>query len=201
MFGHFLRSIWSSCSHNSSIGLRSGDCAGHSITDRIPAYSSSCIVWRHALGHCPVVGGNWLQSSAVHRVWHGVAKWSDSLPYSKSLLPPTPNLPAPKQPQTITLPPPCLTDGVRYSSSIFSLVLHLINVLLCDPNTSNLDLSVHNTFPNLPLSNVCVLLPILIFSFYWSVSNMTFSLPLCLEGQHLHCGRWDWRFAGVYFSN
>ena len=38
---------------------------------------SSCIVWRCALGHCPVVGGNWLQSSAVHRVWHGVAKWSD----------------------------------------------------------------------------------------------------------------------------
>ena len=50
------------------------------------------------------------------------------------------------QPQTITLPPPCLTDGVRHSSSIFSLVLRLTNVLLCDPNTSNLDLSVHNTF-------------------------------------------------------
>ena len=58
----------------------------------------------------------------------------------------SPTLPAPKQPQTITLPPPCLTDGVRHSSSIFSLVLHLTNVLLCDPNTSNLDLSVHNTF-------------------------------------------------------
>ena len=58
----------------------------------------------------------------------------------------SPTLPAPKQPQTITLPPPCLTDGVRHSSSIFSLVLHLTNVLLCDQNTSNLDLSVHNTW-------------------------------------------------------
>ena len=29
---------------------------------------------------------------------------------------------------------------------IFSLVLHLTNVLLCEPNTSNLDSSVHNTF-------------------------------------------------------
>ena len=57
----------------------------------------------------------------------------------------SPTLPAPKRPETITLPPPFLTDGVRHSSSIFSL-LHLTNVLLCDPNTSNLDSSVHNTF-------------------------------------------------------
>ena len=110
--------------------------------------NSSCIVWRCALGHCPVVGGNWLQSSAVHRVWHGVAKWSDSLPYSKSLLPCT-NLPpssAPKQPQTITLPPPYSTNGIRHTSNIASLVRRLSNVLLCDPNTSNVDQSVHNTF-------------------------------------------------------
>ena len=101
--------------------------------------NSYCIVWRCALGHCSVVGGNWLQSNAVHRVWHGVAKWSDSLPYSKFK---SPTLPAPKQPQTITLLPPCF----RHSSSIFSLFRRLKNVLLCDPNTSNLDLSVHNTF-------------------------------------------------------
>src|SRR4029434_2490129 len=39
---------------------------------RLPASSlnSSCIIWRCALGHCPVVGGNLLQSSAVHRIWH-----------------------------------------------------------------------------------------------------------------------------------
>ena len=35
---------------------------------------------------------------------------------------------------------------LKHSSSIISLVLHLTNFLLCDPNTSNLDLSVHNTF-------------------------------------------------------
>src|SRR4029434_2844608 len=33
-------------------------------------------------------------------------------------------------------------------------------------------------FSNLPLSNVCVLLPISIFSFYWPVSDVAFSLPL-----------------------
>ena len=51
-----------------------------------------CIVWSCSLGHCPVVGGNWLQLSAAHRVWHGVAKWSENLPSSRSLLPCT-NLP------------------------------------------------------------------------------------------------------------
>ena len=35
-----------------------------------------------------------------------------------------------------------------------------------------------------PLSSVGVLLPILIFSFYWPVWDMDFSLNLCLEGQH-----------------
>ena len=35
--------------------------------------------------------------------------------------------------------------------------MRLTNVNLSDPNTSNLDLSVHNTFSNLPLSSVCVL--------------------------------------------
>ena len=35
-----------------------------------------------------------------------------------------------------------------------------------------------------PLSSVCVLLPILIFSFYWPIWDMAFSLQLCLEYQH-----------------
>ena len=73
-------------------------------------------------------------------------------------------------------------------------------------------------FSNLPLSNVCVLLPILIFSFYWPVSDTAFSLPLCLEGQHsgVASSLWTSRLAfcwyhlmklpvedlwGVYFSN
>ena len=37
-----------------------------------------------------------------------------------------------------------------------------------------------------PLSSVCVLLDILIFSFYWPVWDMAFSLQLCLEDQ-LYC--------------
>ena len=39
-------------------------------------------------------------------------------------------------------------------------------------------------FSNLPLSSVCGILSILIFSFYWPVWDMDFSLQLCLEGQH-----------------
>src|SRR4029434_6702264 len=67
----------------------------------------------------------------------------------------SPTSPAPKQPQTITLSPPCLTDGVRHSSSIFSPILRLTNVLLCDPNTSNFNLSVHNTFQTSSVQCLC----------------------------------------------
>ena len=81
-----------------------------------------------------------------------------------------------KAPQTITLPPPCLTDGVKHSSSIFSAS----HVLLCDLNTSNLDLSFHNTFFQSSCP-VCVFLPI--FSYY-RPRDMAFSLQLCLEGKH-----------------
>ena len=35
-----------------------------------------------------------------------------------------------------------------------------------------------------PLSSGCVLLPILIFYFYWPVWDMAFSMQFCLEGQH-----------------
>jgi hypothetical protein len=49
-----------------------------------------------------------------------------------------------------------------------------------------------------PLWSVCVPLPILIFSFYWPVWDLAFSLQLCLEGQHLHCWRWDWCFPRYY---
>ena len=81
-----------------------------------------------------VVGGNWLQLSAVHRVSHGVAKWSDSIP-SRSLLPCT-NLPLYHHQSTLR-PSHCLHHAWQ---------MRLTNVLLCDPNTSNLDLSVHYTF-------------------------------------------------------
>ena len=46
----------------------------HSTVEKYIKTDGSCIVWSCALGHCPVVGGNWLQLSTVHRVWHGVAK-------------------------------------------------------------------------------------------------------------------------------
>lgn len=66
--------------------LLSGDCAGH--TDCQPTVSSriSCfILWICALGRCPVVGHDWLQSSAAHRIQLSVAKHSDSVPSASSL--------------------------------------------------------------------------------------------------------------------
>ena len=128
---------------------------------------------------------NCLQSSAVNRVWHGVAKWSDSLSYSKSLLPvQISTLPASKQPR----PSHYLHHACQMVSGTPPASFHLFCVsqmLFCViQNTTNLDSSVHNTFFYLPLSNVCDILPIFIFSFYWPVSDIAFSLPLCLEGQH-----------------
>lgn len=54
------------CSHNSWMGLRSGDWR------LLLPLNSSYIIWRCVSSHCPVVGWNWVQSRAV-------AKWSDTL--------------------------------------------------------------------------------------------------------------------------
>ena len=170
---------------------------GSDLPDPHTSLKSYCKVWRCALGHCPVVGGNCVQSSAVHRVWHGVAKWSDStlfkIPftlYKASILP------APKQPQTITLH----HHAWRWRQALLQHLFTCSASHKCSsvwskhltPNTKHLSITL---FSNLPLSNICVLLPILIFYFYW---------PLCLEGQHptsspspLHCGHWDWCIAGT----
>uniref|UniRef100_A0A0E9W5L7 Uncharacterized protein n=1 Tax=Anguilla anguilla TaxID=7936 RepID=A0A0E9W5L7_ANGAN len=61
-------------------------------------------------------------------------------------------------------------------------ISHMFFCVIQTPQTS-ICLS-RTLLSNLPLSNVCVLLPILIFTFYWPVSDMAFSLLLCLVGQH-----------------
>lgn len=89
--------------------------------------------------------------------------------------------PALKHSQTIMFPP-CLTDGIKYSSRIFSFVLHVTNVLLF--NANKLDLSVHNTSSPIILCPMSVFFCwFKIFSFYWFVTYMAFSLNLFLEGQ------------------
>ena len=108
--------------------------------------------------------------------WQWKMEWKHSFFKIPFTLYKSPTLPPPKHPQTITLPPPCLTDGVKHSSNIFSFFLHLTNILLCDPNLSNFDSSVHNTFSNLPLSSV--ILPILICYFYWPAWDMYFFATL-----------------------
>lgn len=92
---------------------------------RLTANSSNIAdtFWRCVLVHCPVVGWNWPQSSAVHRIWHGVAKSCDSFPSSWSL-PLCTNLLFYhfQSTQTIMLP-----EGIKHCSSIFSFILRLIN--------------------------------------------------------------------------
>ena len=51
-------------------------------------------------------------------------------------------------------------------------------------STSKTPVSTSTATSTVPLSSVCVLLAILIFSFYWPVWDMAFSLQLCLEDQH-----------------
>lgn len=163
------------------MGLRSALATLLQIAYQLPASSLniSYIIWRCALGHCPVVGGNWLQSSALHRIWHGVAKWSDGLPYLKSLLPCT-NLPL-HQHQSSPRPSHYLHHAWQMASGTPPASFHLfcVSQMFCVIQTPQTLISLSITlFSNLPLSNVCVLLPISIFSFYWPVSDMAFSLPL-----------------------
>ena len=129
------------------------------------------MVWSCALAHCPVVGGHWLQSSAVHRVWNGVAKWSDSFPFlSQDLFYPvqishfSPHQSSPR-------PSRCLHHAWQMASSTPPASSHLVRVsqmvffVIWTPQTQ-ISLSITLFFvSNLPLSSVCVLLPIFIFFF------------------------------------
>lgn len=68
------------------MGLEPIDCDGRSIIDRIRAgcfFPSYCIILSSALGQCSVVERNWLQSSTIYRVWHGVAKKSEKPSFFK----------------------------------------------------------------------------------------------------------------------
>lgn len=104
----------------------------------LTAYSLNIVdtFWRCVLGNYPVARWNWPQSSVVYRVWHGVAKSCDSFPSSMSL-PLCTNFLF-YHLQTITLPSPCLTDGIKHCPRIFSFVRS--SVLSED---LNLDSSVH----------------------------------------------------------
>lgn len=110
----------------------------------------------------------------VHGVWLGAARSFLQVPstlYS--------TLPPPKQPQTIMLHPPCLTDGIKHCSCIFSFVL------LFDWTTSN--------FKHISTT----LLPISVFYFigfleqfchevqHLDVTCPVLKLPLVFDGYHL----------------
>lgn len=87
-------------------------------------------------------------------VLEGVAKYRNSCPSSRPLLPCTnPNLP----PQSRPRPSHCLHRA-------WSLSLHLTNVLPCDPTTSNLD----SYFNIPPFSELLFLLATLRYGFFSS---------------------------------
>lgn len=68
-----------------------------------------CIILSSALAHCPAVKQNWLQPSTAHSVQYGVR----SLPFIGFLSPCT-HFKFSPQHQTITMPPPCLTDSINW---------------------------------------------------------------------------------------
>lgn len=81
----------------------------------------------------------------------------------------------------ITFPPS--TDGVKHFS-IFSLVLHLTKVLLYDPNTSNFNSSVDNTFfPGVWKLSSGFFPHLSFFPLISQSSHMALSLLLCQESQ------------------
>src|SRR4029434_3527103 len=94
----------------------------------------------------------------AHRVWHGVAKWRDSLPYLKSLLPCT-NLPL-HQPQSSPRPSHYLHHACQMASGTLPASFHLFCVsqmFFCVIQTPQTLIRLSITlFSNLPLSNVCV---------------------------------------------
>ena len=89
------------------------------------------------------------------------------------------HLPPPKHPQTITLGVLWqMASSTPPASLNFFCISRLSIFVIRTPQTYICLFIKKNS--NLPLSSVCVLLPILIFSFYWPVWDMAFSLQLCL---------------------
>lgn len=139
------------------------------LFDSAPWISWCFKTWCHSLVSFCVTGSN--QASSTR---YGMALQNRVISFLNQnplTLLWSPTLAAPKHPQTATFPPPCLTDVIKNSSNIFSFVLIPTNVL-CDPNTSNLDLSLTLSFIFLHL--VYVLSPTIIVSFYWPISDTTF---------------------------
>ena len=161
----------------------------------------------------PVVGGNWLQSGYGMVLQNGAIAFLIQNPfYLVQISHFTSTKAAPDHHLTSTM-----LD--RWCQALLQHLFTCSASHKCSSVWSkHLKLFLSVLFSNLPLSNVCVLLPILIFSFYWPVSDMAFSLPLCLEGQHpgVASSLWMLRLAfcgyhlmklpvedlwGVYFSN
>ena len=115
--------------------------------------------------------------------WRCKMEWYPSLFKIPFTLYNSPTLPAPKQPR----PSHYFHHAWQMASGTPPASVHIylfINVLLCDPNTSNLDSSVHNTFfQSSPVQWLCSFAHLNLFLLL-AVSDMAFSLPLCLEGQH-----------------
>ncbi len=68
------------------------------------------------------------------------------------------------------------------ASSHLSCVSQIFFCLIQKPQTWTHLPTTH--FSSLSLSNICALLPISIFSFYWSAWDMAFSLQFCHKVQH-----------------
>ncbi len=116
--------------HRCSIGFRSGDMLGQSITFTLSFFSKAVVVM---LKYCPVAqspkgGGHALLQYVTVHVAFMVPSMNCSSPVPAALM----------QPQTMTLPPPCLT--------VDTLVFVLLTWLPLQPNTFILVSPDHGTW-------------------------------------------------------
>lgn len=143
------RSRWS---HKSSMGLRSGDCGGHSIIlsrRRLKRCSRNSL---QSLDVCLGSLSCWKMNPRPIRCFPEGMAWSSKMVLYAclSIIPDTwtksPTLLFPKYPHIIIEPPPCFTEATRHFSIRLSPGRRRTKTLRLEPNTRNFDSSDHSTF-------------------------------------------------------
>ncbi len=127
--------------HRRSIGFRSGDMLGQSITFTLSFFSKAVVVVM--LEYCPALpslrreGIMLCFSMSQYRLAFMVPSMNCSSPVLAALM----------QPQTMTLPPPCLTVGKTHLSLYSSPGCHHTRLTPSEPNKFILVSSDHRTCP------------------------------------------------------
>ncbi len=126
--------------HKCSIGFRSGDTLGQSITFTLRLFSKAVVILEVCLGLLSGWNTALRPSLCFSMSQFMLAFMVPSMNYS------TPVPAALMQPQTMTLPPPCLTVGNTHLSLYSSLGCRHTSLPPSEPNTFILVLSNHRTW-------------------------------------------------------